>query len=403
MKFSKSSQLFLVSVLGLIVASLLAACQLVTIDYVFVACSSGNTTGSAGEIQTFAVDSESGALRTGAATVASGGTKPVAMVVSSDYYQLYVINQGNNSVVHFSIASNGVLTEKDSITTATTPVALAINEAGTYLYVVSGTSSATLTEYSLSSGTIGSAVATKTLTLPSYTSDTIVPTGVTALANNNGVYVSAYDQSAYNPNGSTSSSVNPGWVFGFAVGSGGTLTATSNSPYQAGTMPVAITADPTSSFVYTTDYPNNEIIGYIVQSTEALNFMVNGPFKTGNEPKGITIDPRGTYVYVANSLDATVSSYSITKSTGAPSTVVSASSATTTTDTQPVALIVDPALGRFVYTANYLGNSVSGFRMDTNTGALSSSTQATPYPTGAYPTALVAVPHGNHSVQSVTR
>jgi 6-phosphogluconolactonase (cycloisomerase 2 family) len=168
-------------------------------------------------------------------------------------------------------------------------------------------------------------------------------------------------------------------------------------------MPVAITADPTSSFVYTTDYPNNEIIGYIVQSTEALNFMVNGPFKTGNEPKGITIDPRGTYVYVANSLDATVSSYSITKSTGAPSTVVSASSATTTTDTQPVALIVDPALGRFVYTANYLGNSVSGFRMDTNTGALSSSTQATPYPTGAYPTALVAVPHGNHSVQSVTR
>ena len=71
------------------------------------------------------------------------------------------------------------------------------------------------------------------------------------------------------------------------------------------------------------------------------------------------------------------------------------------TDTQPVAIAIDPALGRFVYTTNYLGNSVSGFRMDTNTGVVT-PTQATPYPSGSEPTALVIVPHGNHSLQSVT-
>ncbi len=77
------------------------------------------------------------------------------------------------------------------------------------------------------------------------------------------------------------------------------------------------------------------------------------------------------------------------------------SSAGNATDTEPVSIVVDPSLGRYVYTANYLGNSVSGFRLNPETGALS-TTQATPYPTGVNPTALVAVPHGNHSSQSVT-
>ena len=64
-------------------------------------------------------------------------------------------------------------------------------------------------------------------------------------------------------------------------------------------------------------------------------------------------------------------------------------------------MIVDPALGRYVYTANNLGNSVSGFRLNPTTGALT-PTQTTPYPTGAQPAALAAVPHGNHSLQTTS-
>jgi hypothetical protein len=54
-----------------------------------------------------------------------------------------------------------------------------------------------------------------------------------------------------------------------------------------------------------------------------------------------------------------------------------------------------------VYTANYLGNSVSGFRLNADTGALT-QTQATPYPSGLKSSVVVTVPHGNHSIQSVT-
>jgi len=400
MKFSKLSQLFLVSAIGLILASFLTACQLVTIDYVFVAASAGSSAGSAGQIYTYAVDAQSGALRSAASPVDSGGSGPIAMATTSDYYNLYVANKGNNSVVHFAIDDHGNLTKKDTITLVNVPVSIAVNAAGTYLYVVSGTASATLTEYALSSGAIGSATATLSLTVPGFSTDTIVPTGVTVLANSKAVYVTAYDKSAYNPGGTTTSNANPGWLFGYAVGSSGTMTAVSGSPYQAGVKPSALATDPVSRFIYVIDFASNELIGYTVLATDSLQFMLNGPFKTGNEPSSVVIDPRGIFIYLSNSLDETVSAYSISLPTGTPSADVSVTgTAATVTDTDPVSIIVDPALGRYVYTANYLGNSVSGFKLNPSDGTIA-QTQATPYPTGANPTALIAVPHGNHALST---
>jgi 6-phosphogluconolactonase len=229
-----------------------------------------------------------------------------------------------------------------------------------------------------------------------------VPTAVTVLPNNNAVYASVYDQSSYNPGGVTTSNANPGWVFGFTVGSGGALTATDDSPYQAGVKPSALAGDPTDRFVYATDYASNELIGYTIQGGSTLDFMVNGPFKTGNEPSSVVVDPRGIFIYVSNALDSTVSAYNISLPTGTPSAVVNPTSAGAySTDTQPVSITVDPSLGRYVYTANHIGNSVSGFRLNPSSGVLK-ATQATPYPTGSGPSAIVAVPHGNHAVQSVT-
>jgi len=406
MKFSKTSQLALASAIGLAAASLLAGCQLVTIDYVFVACSAGATSGSTGEILTYATDSQSGALRQINKAVTSGISDPVALATSSDFFSLYVANQGNNSVAHFGIADTGVLSPLDTVTTAEPPVFLAVNQANTYLYVISGTSSATLTEYPLDkNGKMGAAVAQEALTLPSNPSDTMVATGVTVLPNDGAVYVTAYDQSAYNPNGTVTSSANPGWVFGFTVASGGGLTATTNSPYKAGVKPSALAADPTSTFVYVTDFASNQLVGYIVQTDDSLKFMVTPPRPTGNQPDAIQVSPSAKYIYLTNLLDSNVSGFTIDLPTGTPTALVNVTSSSGpnySTDTQPVALAIDPALGRFIYTANYLGNSISGFRLNPDSGALV-ATQATPYPTGKNPTALAIVPHGNHATQSVTR
>lgn len=402
MKFSKVSQLALVSILGLVAATLLSGCMIVTIDYVFVACSSGSSAGSAGQIQTFAADAHSGALRVVNKSVPSGGSSPIAMAVSADYAHLYVANQSNKSVVHFTIAYDGTLAQKDTVTAPFTPTALAVSQNGKYLFVVGGSNPGQLAAYSLSAGAIGSASATISLTLPGFATDLIAPTAVTVLPNNNAVYVAAYDVSAYNPGGTVTSSANPGWIFGFAVGSSGTLTPTSGSPYQSGVKPTALTGEPTNRFLYATDYASNDLVGYSVQAGSALNFLVDGPFKTGNEPSAAVVDPRGLYLYVTNSLQSTVSAFSIALPTGSPSTIIAATgTAANSTDTQPISIVVDPALGRYIYTANYLGNSISGFMLNPSTGAIS-ATQATPYPTGANPTAVVAVPHGNHAIQSVT-
>lgn len=398
-------QLGLATVSSLVVAALLAGCQLVTVDYVFLACAGSN--GAKGTIDTFAVDSETGALREGAPTVSSGGIDPVAVAVSADYTNLYVAHAGDNTIVHFAVAPNGVLTSKETVTLSGPPVALAVDSGTTYLYVVSGTTSATLTEYPLSSGAIGTPTTQIALQIPGNTADEVVPTGVNVLANNtqiqgHALFATVYDLSSYNPGGTTTSAAHPGWIFSFAIGSGGTLTPAVGSPYQAGVKPSAVTSDPTDRFVYVTDFASDQLIGYGILGGSQLNYLINGPFKTGNEPQAVAIDPRGRFMYVANSLDSSVSAYVIDLTTGTPSAAVNPTGAAiNASDTQPIAIAVDPALGRFVYTANYLGNSVSGFRLDPNAGNLT-LTQATPYPADQKPSALVIVPHGNHSSQTVT-
>ena len=172
-----------------------------------------------------------------------------------------------------------------------------------------------------------------------------------------------------------------------------------NSPYKAGIKPSALVSDPTNRFVYVTDFASNQLIGYTIQNGSTLNFLINGPFRTGNEPDSIAIDPRGKYLYLSNGLDSTVSAYVIDLATGTPSAAVNVTGAqSNSTDTTPVAIVVDPAVGRFVYTANQLGDSVSGFILNPDTGALTAS-QSTPYPTGDQPSALAVAPHGNHSIQ----
>ncbi len=415
MKLMKPSQLIAVAAIGLFAATLLTACQIVTIDYLFVACGSGSGNGS---IDVFAADSETGALRTAVAPTSSGGASPVWMVVTSNYQNLYVANQASSNVVHFAIATNGVLTKKDAVSLSSegsSPVSIAVNQAGTRLYVVSANhpegsknvAGGVLAVFPLSSdGAIGTAVANGGTDywplVAGNEGDLIVPTGVTVTPNNDAVYVTAYDQSAYDPGGNPTSDANPGWVFGFRAGSGGEVAASVGSPYKAGVKPTAAVCDPTNRFVYVTDYASNELIGYSIQSGFALEFLLNGPFKTGNEPQALTIDPRGKFIYVANALDSSVSAYAIDLATGTPSATVNVTgSATNSTDTQPNAIIVDAALGRFVYTANVLGNSVSGFQLNPNTGTLT-ATQSTPYPSSDAPTSLVSVPHGSHSLQSVT-
>jgi 6-phosphogluconolactonase len=401
MKFSKVGQVSLVSAIALILASTFTACNPVTIDYVFVAGQKADTTGD-GQIQTFLVDRVSGALEIVNKTVSSGGVTPVSEAVSTDYHHLYVANQGDSTLVEFSIAGNGEIASVNTVTMSAegnTPVSISMNTQGTLLYVAnryqSGCSTATtgastcnggaLAVFPVGSdGALGSAVANGNL---SYWPVGVNATSVNPLASGAAVYVSSYDPTA-----------GQGYVYGFSSSNAGALTSL-GVPFDAGVKPVSMASDPTSRFVYLTDFAQNELIAFGVTDSNALHPLINAPFKTGNEPSAITIDPRGKYIYVSNELDDSVSAYALDLATGTPTAAVNTTgSATNSTGTSPVAILVDPGFGRYVYTANFLDNSISGFHLNPNTGTLAAA-QSGPYPSVGQPSALASVPHGNHAIQ----
>jgi DNA-binding beta-propeller fold protein YncE len=195
------------------------------------------------------------------------------------------------------------------------------------------------------------------------------------------VYVTAYDSSV---------TPNRGYVFGFAVGSGGTLTPLNGGvPHDMGIgskglgiRPSAIASDPTSTYVYVTDSTNGIVVGYSV-SSGVLNLIGDTP--AGGQPSAIVSDPAYPYIYVANSLDATVNAYSM--SNGALTNL-----GTYQTGLQPVAIGIDPSTQHFLYTVNFLSNTVSGFELSPTAGTLV-NTQFSPYGTDAQPTAVAAIPH----------
>ena len=400
MKFSKIGQVSVVATLALGLASMFTACDPLTIDYVYVAGSKANP----GQIQTFLADRVSGALNIVNSTVSSGGVTPVSLAVATDYKHLYAANQGDSTIVEFSVGNNGALTSANTVNMSAegnTPVGIFMNAAGTLLYVANryqpGCTTAITTATTCNGGalavfpvgtdgTLGTAVANGSL---SYWPVGINPTGVNALASGAAAYVTSYDPAA-----------GIGYIYGFAATTSGALTSV-GAPFPAGVKPVGIASDPTSRFVYVTDFSQNELIAFSVISTTNLHPLINGPFRTGNQPSAIVVDPRGKFIYVTNQLDNTVSAYSIDLPTGTPTAAVNTTgSVSNSTGTEPVAILVDPSFGRYVYTANLVDNSMTGFQLNPSTGTLSPA-QNGPYPSVGSPTAITAIPHGNHSVQVV--
>jgi 6-phosphogluconolactonase (cycloisomerase 2 family) len=195
---------------------------------------------------------------------------------------------------------------------------------------------------------------------------------VTTLASGADVYVAAYDTTA-----------NTGYVFGFAVGSGGALTPLNGSPFAAGTHPSAIAGDPSGGHIYVCDSASGKVLGYTVAGG-LLSPISGSPFPAGNQPSAIAVDASGKFAYVANSLDSTVTAYSI--GNGALTRIGSYPAGL-----QPVAIGIDPNMHQFLYTANYLGGNVSGFEL--NTGGSLLNSQNSPYNSNAQPTAIAAIPH----------
>jgi 6-phosphogluconolactonase (cycloisomerase 2 family) len=401
MKFNKSRQLLLVSAVSLLAAGLMTACGTDTTDFVYVTSAKAAGPNSYGEINVFEIDKVSGKMRQiPSSPFFSEGRNPVAEAVSSDYADLYVVNQDDNTIVQFFIGNDGKLYPQSTVNTpGLYPLAVAVN--GSNLFVLdtyqpetdcstaepcSGSISVFPIEAasgSTSKGALGTAATNPSnganywpLTLSgTKASDILLPTGinVSTSGSNTYVYVTAYDTTA-----------KTGYVFAF-LSSSGKLYSVLGSPFAAGIHPSAIASDSTGSYVYVTDISSGNVHAYSVL-LGVLSELSGSPFSTGNQPSAIVVDPSYSFAYVANAQDGNISAYSI-GSNGALASIGSYA-----TGVQPVAIGIDPSTSHFLFTANYLSSNVSGFELSTTAGTLV-NTQHSPYASYAMPTAVAAVPH----------
>jgi 6-phosphogluconolactonase len=290
--------------------------------------------------------------------------------------------------VEFAIGTDGILYPQQTCNLpGSYPVQLAVNQAGTYLYVVETYQP----NFSLSIPGPGALVvfpinangqlgATSSLCQPvADGTSTFFPLGNNPVAVNvvSGNFVYAVNETDHN-------------IAAFQVGSDGTLSSLGLFP--VGTAPNAIASDPNGKFLYVTDGSSNLLYGFQVQSNGSL-VMMPAPFRTDNLPDAVAVDPRGIYLYVANYNGNDVNAYTIDASTGNAIPI----SGTYAVGTGPLCILIEPSEGRYIYTANFLANTVSGLAINVATGGLS-AVQSTPFVAAQQPTCSAAITHGKHTV-----
>jgi 6-phosphogluconolactonase (cycloisomerase 2 family) len=409
MKLNNIGRAALASILSLALGLGVTACSRdYTLAYLYATTSAPLAGGgsSAGGINAYGVDYQSGALIPLADSPIPAGKNPVALVVTpegSNGQFIYVVNRDDSSVMEFAIGTDGKLYLKNTYTTTgSLPTAAAIDATGKFLYVTNtyqnGPNNAQL--YTPGSPGPGS------ITIFPIGTDGALGTPLTQNVGNNPVAIVASPRNNYvyvvDQEGLTTP--NPvGVVLGYSADpTTGALTPTTGGTaiingvpiangYPAGTTPSAIAEDPSARFVYVTDQATNQLYGYLTGNAGQLTTMTSGPFSTGLFPVGVTIDPRGKFMYVANYNGNSISAYAIDFSIGTP--VPSVGSATTGVATGPTCVAVEPALGKYLYTSNKLDGTISGEQLDPHNGGLK-PVQNTPFPASALPTCAVAVANG---------
>jgi 6-phosphogluconolactonase len=412
MKFRKFGRPMMTAAFTLGAAAIFNGCGATgthnTVDYVYVT----NTKNNPGQINVYYADSQSGGLhQIPDSPYPSGGRNPVALVRSPDFKSLYVVNHDDNTIVEFGIGSDAKLYPQHTYETqGNYPNAIAIDSTGSFL-IVTCTYQPQYTAnppdpgpgdvevYPINAdGSLGSAVANGNL--PYFP----LSVGQTNVLNPNALNIVNLSGGAafvYVASQNTSSTL--GSISAYSLGSGGVLTAipctapsvcdaSGNGTFRAGIMPSAITSTPLGLYLYATDSTSNQLLSYAIQSTGQI--LPLGSVSTDEAPDSVIVDPAGDYVYVANYTGNNVTSYSINSSTSSsPGSLVPVS--TYGTGAGPTCVFIEPALGSYLYTTNFLDNTITGYNKSSTTGSLT-AIQNTGFGAAGQPTCITATPHGTH-------
>ena len=313
------------------------------------------------QIVVYREDPNSGILTVLVGSPITAGNQVQSIIIHPSKKFLYAANQGENDVWQFNIATGGGLTEATSTIVGTAPNLLAMDTAGSFLYV-SNLGSNTISVFSIdaTSGALTPVAAPFSI-------------GGTAL---NMKLSPAGDVLFVTIGG------NPGFVESFSNPSSGNPGATS---IQAGVNPNGLAIDPSGTHLYTGNFGDNSISAFTIGANGVLTPISGFPLgETFSAPLALFIDNSGKYLYVANQGSSNLAAYGI----GSDGGLTLLTNSHFVTGTQP-SFITSDSTGKYLFVGNQSSPAIQSFSLDGSTGTL---TSVKSFPVGSTPTSIALIP-----------
>jgi len=341
--------------------------------YAFVADSVGGT------VSSYTIDDTNGATAGNLTPVSVGvaadgltpAPGPVAVAVNPAGTFVFTANSATADVSILSVAAGGAVTFVSSTSVGTppagvglagnTPSGVAVDPSGNYVLVTD------------SSNNVGLGIIVDLLSfVPSGPTLTLVNSYTAAGTDGaaaSSVAVDPQDQYVFVSNQFNSPTIGlAGWAL--TTTSGGSLAPLTPATVGTGNGAFWVAVDPLDRFVYVSNSIDGSVSGWTIGTGGALTSIgaaVTAGFTAGAQSGNIAIDPSGQFLYVTDTNNNNVVGFTINQTTGALTAMTTGSPFSV--DTGPVPVNVDPS-GHFLYVGNTFGDSISMFTINTTTGVL---------------------------------
>jgi 6-phosphogluconolactonase len=323
------------------------------------------------QILVYREDPNSGVLTALSGSPYAAGPAVAAVAIHPSKKFLYAANSGESDVSLFTLDNNGVPTEVTPRTlVGTTPTLMTMDAAGNFLFVAnSGSNNISVFSIDASSGALAQVTG-------SPFSTGIFPLNMKLSPSGTILYITGQ--------GSSSGSGASGLVEAFTVNAG-VLVVLNSSPYLAGSSPYGLTIDPAGAHLYTANTLDNSISEFTINSDGSLTALSGSPIgQTYSAPLALLVDNSGKYLYVADEGSSNLGAYGI----GSDGSLQLLTNSPFTTAAQPSFVIGDSG-GKYLFVGNQSSPAIQSFSLDTTSGTL---TSVASYSTVDTPSSIVISP-----------
>lgn len=232
------------------------------------------------------------------------GTSPTLLVMDTAGQLLYVANSGSQNISVFSIGSTGVLTAVGSpFQVGIAPLNMQIAPSGNFLYVTGASSQAGTPGYIEVLGINAAAVApAPVLSLIAITRPGTSPYGLAISPNGSYLYTANFGDNTI-----SEFTIDP---------TAGTLTPIPGSPIgESYTGPVSLMVHPSGKYLYVANQQTSgNVAGYNIGSDGSLTLLTSSPYPTSAQPSFIASDVAGNFLFVGNLSSPAIESFCLASS-----------------------------------------------------------------------------------------